>query len=254
MNNWTGASSRLDCSFWSTRLLCHFATFDVHQSISYFLLLLLFLFFLAGVPLDLRLWEACRDCINRKWDETMMRPVGWSIELTTKTVTVVLLLLLLLAIQLCQSQGNNNSNNNNNIISLSTVWQVFQLWRRERRDFYCLLLLWEIQIHPLLKSLSDYVIVIIILCIHGAFFKNTRIETGTQGVDNRCFLIGGGSAETFFVSENATVGSVIGKYKLDYINKTISLWRTPALNHHRHHHHRQSLLVSFLFLLIFVCV
>lgn len=28
--------------------------------------------------------------------------------------------------------------------------------------------------------------------------------------DNRCFLIGGGSAETFFVSENATVGSVIG--------------------------------------------
>lgn len=31
--------------------------------------------------------------------------------------------------------------------------------------------------------------------------------------DNRCFLIGGGSAETFFVSENATVGSVIGMKK-----------------------------------------
>ena len=29
-------------------------------------------------------------------------------------------------------------------------------------------------------------------------------------IDNRCFLIGGGSAETFFISENATVGSVIG--------------------------------------------
>jgi len=28
--------------------------------------------------------------------------------------------------------------------------------------------------------------------------------------DNRCFLSGGGSSETFFVSENATVGSVIG--------------------------------------------
>ena len=31
--------------------------------------------------------------------------------------------------------------------------------------------------------------------------------------DNRCFLVGGGSAENFFVSESATVGSIIGKMK-----------------------------------------
>ncbi|XP_057376036.1 cadherin EGF LAG seven-pass G-type receptor 1-like [Daphnia carinata] len=36
----------------------------------------------------------------------------------------------------------------------------------------------------------------------------------TSARDNRCFLIGGGSAETFFVSENATVGSVIGVLRI----------------------------------------
>lgn len=43
--------------------------------------------------------------------------------------------------------------------------------------------------------------------------------------DNRCFLIGGGSAETFFVSENATVGSVIGNNYTCYKHKKPS-WIT----------------------------
>ncbi|XP_046649678.1 protocadherin-like wing polarity protein stan [Daphnia pulicaria] len=41
---------------------------------------------------------------------------------------------------------------------------------------------------------------------------STPLSAGAQ--DNRCFLIGGGSAETFFVSENATVGSVIGVLRI----------------------------------------
>lgn len=32
--------------------------------------------------------------------------------------------------------------------------------------------------------------------------------------DNRCFLESGGSAESFFVSEDQPVGAVIGKFKL----------------------------------------
>ena len=30
--------------------------------------------------------------------------------------------------------------------------------------------------------------------------------------DNRCFLENGGSAESFFVSEDVAVGSIIGKF------------------------------------------
>ncbi|XP_039300341.1 cadherin-related family member 1-like, partial [Nilaparvata lugens] len=36
----------------------------------------------------------------------------------------------------------------------------------------------------------------------------------SQGADNRCFLENGGSAESFFVSEDIPVGSVIGTVRL----------------------------------------
>ena len=36
----------------------------------------------------------------------------------------------------------------------------------------------------------------------------------TAGQDNRCFLSGGGSTESFFVSENVTVGSVLGQLRV----------------------------------------
>jgi len=46
-------------------------------------------------------------------------------------------------------------------------------------------------------------------------------------VDNRCYLENGGSAESFFVSEDVPVGSIIGKtnlclfcYIIDYDNVT----------------------------------
>ena len=34
------------------------------------------------------------------------------------------------------------------------------------------------------------------------------------GEDNRCFLTGGGSTESFFVLEDLPVGSVLGKLKV----------------------------------------
>jgi len=39
--------------------------------------------------------------------------------------------------------------------------------------------------------------------------------------DNRCFLESGGSAESFFVSEDQPVGAVIGKFKICLLNKYI---------------------------------
>jgi hypothetical protein len=39
--------------------------------------------------------------------------------------------------------------------------------------------------------------------------------------DNRCFLESGGSAESFFVSEDQPVGAVIGKFKIFLLNKYI---------------------------------
>ena len=36
----------------------------------------------------------------------------------------------------------------------------------------------------------------------------------TAGQDNRCFLEGGGSTESFFVSESVSVGSVLGQLRV----------------------------------------
>lgn len=36
------------------------------------------------------------------------------------------------------------------------------------------------------------------------------VVSGIAGEDDRCFLTGGGSTESFFVPENLPVGSVVG--------------------------------------------
>ncbi|XP_075236204.1 protocadherin Fat 4-like Cad96Ca [Lycorma delicatula] len=46
------------------------------------------------------------------------------------------------------------------------------------------------------------------------FLLNSFILVLSQGADNRCFLENGGSAESFFVSEDSTVGSIIGTVRI----------------------------------------
>ena len=47
------------------------------------------------------------------------------------------------------------------------------------------------------------------------------------GEDNRCFLTGGGSTESFFVLEDLPVGSVLGQLRV--AGRILWVW---AFNHH----------------------
>ena len=47
------------------------------------------------------------------------------------------------------------------------------------------------------------------------------------GEDNRCFLTGGGSTESFFVLEDLPVGSVLGQLRV--AGRRVWVW---ASNHH----------------------
>lgn len=49
------------------------------------------------------------------------------------------------------------------------------------------------------------------------FFVYSVLFSGQSIIDSRCYLDGGGSAESLAASEDLSVGSVIGKYRTDEI-------------------------------------
>lgn len=65
------------------------------------------------------------------------------------------------------------------------------------------------------KKLFSFSAWICDLCFFSSVYS--VLFSGQSIIDSRCYLDGGGSAESLTASEDLSVGSVIGKYRTDEI-------------------------------------